>query len=81
VIKQNIFWQIRGTKLRLPQGLCEHEEIFHEVLSMETWQNLSDANKKHLKVSTFWYDFFIAPLDVNRPWPKLTKHVTYCYLS
>lgn len=41
--------EICGTKLQLPQGLCERKDIFLSVLSGETWNSLSDNNKEHLQ--------------------------------
>ncbi|RZC39742.1 nuclear factor related to kappa-B-binding protein, partial [Asbolus verrucosus] len=41
--------EINGTKLQLPQGLCERKDIFHTVLSSDTWNALSDLNKQHLQ--------------------------------
>ncbi|XP_044256104.1 nuclear factor related to kappa-B-binding protein isoform X1 [Tribolium madens] len=41
--------EIYGTKLQLPQGLCERKDIFLSVLSSETWNSLSDDNKEHLQ--------------------------------
>ncbi|XP_034232417.1 uncharacterized protein LOC117640193 isoform X3 [Thrips palmi] len=41
--------KVNGTVLQLPQGLCEQEDVFQQLLSHETWKNLSSANREHLK--------------------------------
>ncbi|KAJ8922751.1 hypothetical protein NQ315_007786 [Exocentrus adspersus] len=41
--------QINGTKLQLPHGLCERQDIFREILSTEVWNSFSDVNKQHLQ--------------------------------
>lgn len=40
--------QIQGTKLQLPQGLCEHSEVFQEF-SQLMWSTLSPTQKKQLR--------------------------------
>lgn len=35
-------------KLRLPKDLCEKPEIFNELFSMSTWNQLSEEEKTHL---------------------------------
>ncbi|VEN48041.1 unnamed protein product, partial [Callosobruchus maculatus] len=41
--------QINDVKLQLPQGLCEKQEIFREIISTEVWNSLSDENRQHLQ--------------------------------
>lgn len=41
--------QINGTKLLLPQGLCDKEDVFKEFFSVNLWDSLSDENKAHLQ--------------------------------
>lgn len=41
--------QIGNNKLQLPQGLCERQDIFKEILSTETWNSLSEENRQHLQ--------------------------------
>lgn len=36
-------------QLHLPQGLCEHREVFQEFFSAHTWNCLSDTQKQHLR--------------------------------
>ncbi|XP_072385237.1 uncharacterized protein [Diabrotica undecimpunctata] len=50
--------QIGNIKLQLPQGLCERQDIFKEILSTETWNSLSEENRQHLQ--TFLPNF---PVD------------------
>ncbi|MEE6510946.1 hypothetical protein FKM82_031300 [Ascaphus truei] len=39
-----------GTRVSLPEDLLEDPELFFEVVSLETWQNvLSDSQREHLK--------------------------------
>lgn len=41
-----------GAQLQLPQGLCENSGAFNEILSVETWNQLSDQHRQHLMVSS-----------------------------
>nr|CAI5841229.1 unnamed protein product [Callosobruchus analis] len=41
--------QINDVKLQLPQGLCEKQEIFRDIISTEVWNSLSDENRQHLQ--------------------------------
>lgn len=41
--------QINGTKLMLPQGLCEKKEIFKEFFSPSLWNSLSESNQSYLR--------------------------------
>lgn len=41
--------QIGNVKIQLPQGLCERQDIFREILSTETWNSLSEENRQHLQ--------------------------------
>lgn len=41
--------KVNGTVLQLPQGLCEQEDVFQQLLSHETWKNISSASREHLK--------------------------------
>ncbi|CAG9861733.1 unnamed protein product [Phyllotreta striolata] len=41
--------QIGNVRLQLPQGLCERQDIFREILSTETWNSLSEDNRQHLQ--------------------------------
>ncbi|KAG8434699.1 hypothetical protein GDO86_012888 [Hymenochirus boettgeri] len=39
-----------GTRVSLPEDLLEDPELFFDVVSLDTWQNiLSDSQRKHLK--------------------------------
>ncbi|XP_076257336.1 uncharacterized protein LOC143194432 [Rhynchophorus ferrugineus] len=40
---------ICGTKLQLPQGLCEKREIFEEFFTVDLWNSFSDDDKEHLQ--------------------------------
>lgn len=35
--------------LHLPQGLCEHQDVFQEFFSAHTWNSLSDNHRQHLR--------------------------------
>lgn len=41
--------QICGTRLQIPQGLCERADVFKEFFSPYTWNSLSEVQKQHLK--------------------------------
>ncbi|XP_056642705.1 nuclear factor related to kappa-B-binding protein [Diorhabda sublineata] len=41
--------QIGNVKIQLPQGLCERQDLFREILSTETWNSLSEENRQHLQ--------------------------------
>lgn len=38
-----------NVRLNLPQGLCEHRDVFQEFFSAHTWNSLSDSQKQHLR--------------------------------
>ncbi|XP_066148931.1 nuclear factor related to kappa-B-binding protein isoform X1 [Euwallacea fornicatus] len=38
-----------GTKLQLPQGLCERRDIFNEFFTVDLWNSFSDEHKEHLQ--------------------------------
>ncbi|CAG9762895.1 unnamed protein product [Ceutorhynchus assimilis] len=38
-----------GTKLQLPQGLCERQDIFNEFFTVDLWNSFSDEDKEHLQ--------------------------------
>lgn len=38
-----------GTKLQLPQGLCERQDIFNEFFTVDLWNSFSDEHKEHLQ--------------------------------
>ncbi|CAH2320452.1 nuclear factor related to kappa-B-binding isoform X1 [Pelobates cultripes] len=41
---------LRGTRVSLPEDLLEDPELFFDVVSLDTWQNvLSDSQREHLK--------------------------------
>ncbi|KAL3265604.1 hypothetical protein HHI36_009808 [Cryptolaemus montrouzieri] len=41
--------QINGTRLLLPQGLCDREDVFRDFFSPNLWNSLSDEHKTHLQ--------------------------------
>lgn len=41
--------QVSGTRIQIPQGLCERKNIFQEFFSLHSWNSLSESNKQHLK--------------------------------
>lgn len=41
--------QVCGSRLEIPQGLCEQKDVLQELLSLETWNSLSEVNKQHLR--------------------------------
>lgn len=54
------------TELSLPAGMCEDEDIFKQLFSVNSWVCLSDQQKQHLKVNNlsnvivhfyFFYNF------------------------
>lgn len=40
-----------NTELCLPVGMCEDEEVFKQLFSVNSWVCLSDQQKQHLKVN------------------------------
>lgn len=38
-----------NVRIQLPQGLCEHRDVFQELLSPQTWNSLSETHRQHLK--------------------------------
>lgn len=38
-----------GTKIQLPQGLCERKDIFDEFFTVDLWNSFSDEDKEHLQ--------------------------------
>lgn len=40
--------KILDQKFHLPKELCEHSEIFREFFSLDTWQQLTDDERRHL---------------------------------
>lgn len=41
--------KILNQKLQLPKDLCEDRQIFQELFSISTWNNLTNEDKEHLK--------------------------------
>lgn len=41
--------QVCGTRIQIPQGLCERKGIFQEFFSLHTWNSLSDSGRQHLR--------------------------------
>lgn len=39
------------TELSLPAGMCEDEDVFKQLFSVNSWVCLSDQQKQHLKVN------------------------------
>ncbi|XP_048521535.1 nuclear factor related to kappa-B-binding protein isoform X3 [Dendroctonus ponderosae] len=38
-----------GTKIQVPQGLCERKDIFDEFFTVDLWNSFSDEDKEHLQ--------------------------------
>ncbi|KAK9885726.1 hypothetical protein WA026_012495 [Henosepilachna vigintioctopunctata] len=41
--------QINGTRILLPQGLCDREDVFKEFFSQRLWNSLPDEHKTYLQ--------------------------------
>lgn len=47
------------TELSLPAGMCEDEEVFKQLFSVNSWVCLSDQQKQHLKVNCIHKLFYL----------------------
>lgn len=45
--------RVGGESFLLPQGLCDSSDIFKELFSLDLWNNFSEQQKLHLKVSCY----------------------------
>lgn len=45
------------TELSLPAGMCEDEEVFKQLFSVNSWVCLSDQQKQHLKVNNLYKNY------------------------
>lgn len=63
------------TELNLPTGMCEDEEVFKQLFSVNSWVCLSDQQKQHLKVMIYFILCIrIYMLNVN-------AYIMYFYIN